>query len=275
MYKDTLGLDTQNISFNARKTYAKFFILGFAVLFLSTMLVNSVGRESNILTLGYFPSVTKTQEPFVVTATVNNPTNEPQLYGINIYVDDAPVLVTESKLDASSSQAFTYTCATPELGTAMRIYAEVVKLETGAKYSEVLLVPPSPPETWMSFAAFSSIATSLTSTTSSLASSSSSLSSSSSSSSMSSTFTVSYYLSTMSIATMLQQPQYFAFPINVGLNVSISLIGLLIFIELTNQPNNTLGTRVAQLRGRYKLLAASLLLIFVGMVLTQLIMLLV
>jgi len=270
MYNNKLGLQTQNISFSARKTYTKFFILGFAVLFLSTMLLNSVGRESSILSLGYFPSVTKPNEPFVVTATVSNPANEAQIYGINIYVDAVSVLTTESKLDALTSQAFTYTVAAPELGSAMRIYAEVVNLETGAKYSEILLAPPSPPETWMSFAAFSSIATSLTSTTSSLASSSSS----SSSSSMSSTFTISYYLSTMSISTMLQQPQYFAFPINVGLNISISLIGLLIFLELTNQPYNTLGARVIQLRGRYKLLAASLLLIFVGMVLTQIIMLL-
>jgi len=72
---------------------------------------------------------------------------------------------------------------------------------------------------------------------------------------------------------MLQQPQYFAFPINVGLNVSISLIGLLIFLELTNPSYGKLGKIVTQLRGNYGLLATSLFLIFVGMVLTKIIML--
>ena len=73
---------------------------------------------------------------------------------------------------------------------------------------------------------------------------------------------------------MLQQPSYFSFPINVELNVSISLIGLLIFLELTDPSYGKLGKRVTQLRGRYGLLAASLLLIFVGMVFTQIVMLL-
>jgi hypothetical protein len=60
--------------------------------------------------------------------------------------------------------------------------------------------------------------------------------------------------------------------INVGLAVSIILLVLLTFIELTNPRFGTLGRRLAGLRGRYSLLTANLLLIFMGLVITRIVM---
>lgn len=147
------------------------------------------------------------------------------------------------------------------LGTAMRFYAEAVDLETGARFTEAIMVPQSPPEAWMSFASFSSLTTMLLSSSSSL------MSSSSSSSSMSSSFTISYYQSTIGLA---RAPVKWG--INVGLAVSIILLVLLTFIELTNPRFGTLGRRLSGLRGRYSLLTANLLLIFMGLVITRIVM---
>jgi hypothetical protein len=84
---------------------------------------------------------------------------------------------------------------------------------------------------------------------------------------MSSSFTISYYLSTIGLA---QAP--IKWGINVGLVVSIILILLLIFIELTNPRFGNLGRRLTGLRDRYSLLTANLLLIFVGLVITRIVM---
>jgi len=84
---------------------------------------------------------------------------------------------------------------------------------------------------------------------------------------MSSSFTISYYQSTIGLA---KAP--IKWGINVGLTVSIILILLLIFIELTNPRFGNLGRKVSALRGRYSLLTANLLLIFVGLVITRIVM---
>ncbi len=236
-----------------RKNYYNF-VLIFIVVFLSILLLNSLSMQRNILTLEYFPTVTREDEPFTITASVRNTDYEPRTYRVSIFVDGQQVLATESRLDASTTQSFTYTRASPELGSAVRIYAEALNQETGVKFSDIILVPQSPPEVWLSFAAFSSFATSLTS---------------SSSSAMSSSFTIRYYQNTMNISA----PEgSFLSPINVGLVISIVLIVLLIFIEITDPSYGKLGRRVKQLRSKYGLLAGSLLMIFLGMVLTRIVM---
>jgi hypothetical protein len=241
----------------------------FAVLFLSVLCVSTLERQTNVITLSTYPSVAQANAPFVVTASVKNIASEPHTYDVKVFVDGAPVLSTISTLDAASLQSFTYTRAAPAQGAAVRIFAEVVDLDTGAKYSDLMLFPQSPPETWMSFSAFSSFATSLTST-------------STSTSAMSSTFTIAYYqytmglstLSTSMSSTMVTSQRAIFSPLNAGLAVSISLIGLLIFLELTDPSYGKLGRRLAMLRGKYGLLVVSLFLVFVGMIFTRIVMIL-
>ena len=225
--------------------------LGFIGLFLCIMLVNSLEVQSSPLTLGYFPTVTKEREPLDVTVQVRNTAAEPQRYLVRMFMDGVKIFSSESEIDSLSSQSFTYTRASPKMGSAFRFYAEALNLETGVKHSDVILVPPSPPEVWLSFAAFSSFATSLTST-----------------SSMSSSLTIAYYQSMMG----LMSTQFPLSPVNVGLTLSICLIGILVFLELADPSYSGVGRRVRQLRSRYGFLAAILLLIFVGIVLTRIVM---
>lgn len=237
----------------AVSAWRKNWALGFAAVFLLILLANTLGGQFNTLVLGYSSTVVKEPEPFMVTAVLRNTAGESQTYSVRMLVDGVQVISSESTLDALSRQIFTYTRASPMLGTAVRIYAEATNLDTGAVYSSAILVPQSPPETWMSFAAFSSFAMSLSS------------SSSSSSSLMASS--ISYYRSVMDI-----YPGSSISPVNVGLTLSITLIGLLIFLELTNPSYGRLGRRLTQLRSWYGLLAVSLFLVFAGTLLTRVVM---
>lgn len=226
------------------------------MLFLSVLLVSLFQRQSSTLTLSCFPASPRGDEPFVVAAAVNNLAGEPQTYSVRMFVDGVQVFASESRLYASSTQSFTYTRTSPKLGTAVKIYAEALDLETGARCSDVFLVPPSPPELWMSLAAFSTFAMSL----------------SSYSSAMTSMFTITYYLTTMGVSSTTRQPASILSTINVGFTVSITLIGLLIFLQITDPSYTGLESRLTRARSKYGLLAASLLLIFFGMFFTRVMM---
>ncbi|MEM2815896.1 MAG: hypothetical protein QW056_04815 [Candidatus Bathyarchaeia archaeon] len=226
--------------------------LAFAALFLAVLLAGSLSMQSEVLTVRFFPTVTKENEPLVITATLNNVRLRPQKYLLGLYVDGEQVATTEALLEPAATQSFTYTRASPKTGEALRIYVEAVNLDTGEKYREYLNIPQSPPELWISFSAFSSFATSLTSTTSTT-----------------SLATITYYLNTMGMAAQETSGQP---AINTGIIVSIVLILLLVFIELTDPAYGKIGRKLSALRDRYGTLSASLLLIFAGIVLTKVVM---
>ena len=186
---------------------------------------------------------------------INNTADEPLKYSLTMYVNGDTILTSKSTFDALSTQSSTLTIQSPPLGSAVRVYAEAVDLETGVIYKKALLMPQSPPEAWMSFASFSSLTTMLLS------------SSSSSSSSMSSSFTISYYKSTIGLSESTIR-----WSINIGLIASLTLVALLVFIELTNPVFGNFGQRLKGLRHRYSLLTANLLLVFFGLVLTRVVM---
>lgn len=240
--------------------------LGFVALFLLILLVNTLGSQHAVLTLGYTPTVVKEGEPFMVTAVLRNTAGEPQSYSVRMLVDGAQVLTSETSLDASSEQSFTYTRASPALGTAVRIYAEATNLDTGVVYSSAILAPQGPPEIWMSFSAFSGFATAMSST-------------STSTSTMSSTFTLAYYREVMGLSTMsssrsssLASSMMVVSPFSVSLTISIILIGILLFLELTNPSYTKVGGNIMRLRSKYGLLAVSLFLVFAGTAFTRIVM---
>ena len=226
--------------------------LAFAALFLAVLLIGSLSMQSEALTVRFFPTVTKENEPLVITATLNNIRPKPQKYHLSLYVDGEQVAAVEALLEPAAIQTLTYTRASPRSSEALRIYVEAVNLDTGEKYREYLNIPQIPPELWISFSAFSSLTTTLTSTTSTT-----------------SLATITYYLNTMGMAAQgaAGQPT-----INTGIIISITLILLLVFIELTDPAYGKIGRRIAALRMRYGTLSTILLLIFVGIVLTKVVM---
>ena len=81
---------------------------------------------------------------------------------------------------------------------------------------------------------------------------------------MSSSFTISYYKNAIGLSQSAIR-----WSINIGLIASLTLVALLVFIELTNPAFGNLGQRLKGLRQRYTLLTANLLLVFLGLVLTR------
>jgi len=73
----------------------------------------------------------------------------------------------------------------------------------------------------------------------------------------------------MGISTTPQQSTSISSYINVGLTMSLTLIGLLIFLQLTDPSYGKYEERLKQLRSRYGLLAVSLLLVFLGIIFTR------
>jgi len=144
----------------------------YVVLFLVIILFNSQDQTSDVLNLSHFPSTPKENEPFIIRAMINNTADEPLKYSLTMYVNGDTILTSKSTFDALSTQSSTLTIQSPPLGSAVRVYAEAVDLETGVIYKKALLMPQSPPEAWMSFASFSSLTTMLLSSSSSSASSS-------------------------------------------------------------------------------------------------------
>lgn len=226
--------------------------LAFIALFLSVLLLNSISMQSNILTVRFFPTVTKEGEPLVITITLNNIQSKSQKFRLNLYVNNEQVASINTQLEPADTQILTYTCPSPKIGQVLRIYVEAINLETGEKHREYLNIPQVPPELLMGFSAFSSFASSLTSTTSTT-----------------SIATITYYLNTMGLAAQDTPIQP---AINTGIIISITLIFLLIFIELTDPAYGKIGQKIAALRGRYTILSTALLLIFSGIVLTKVVM---
>jgi hypothetical protein len=213
-----------------------------------------VGSEA--LTVRFFPTVIRENEPFVITVTLNNFRLQPQRYQVSLYVDGVRVLLAEALVEPMSAHLFTYTRASPKIGEALRVYVEALNVETGERHVSYLNVPQYPPELLMGFSAFSSFATSLTST----------------SSSSTSLVTITYYLNVMGLSADGGEAQQ---AINTGIIVSMTLILLLIFMELTDPAYGRIGRRILALRGRYGVLAISLLIIFAGIVLTKVVMIIV
>ena len=228
----------------------------FVVLFLCTLLLGFVMVGSEVLSVRFFPTVVKEGEPVVIMVSLNNFGLQPQGYRVSLYVDGVRVLLAEVPVEPISAHLYTYTVASPGAGAALRVYAEALNVGSGERYVEYLNVPQHPPELLMSFSAFSSFATSLSST----------------SSSSTSLATLTYYLNTMGLSAESGSVES---ALNAGIVISVTLISLLLFLEFTDHAYGGVGRRILALRGRYGVLAASLLLIFAGIILTKVVMIIV
>jgi len=232
------------------KTLIKTLIGVASAAFLAILLFSSIEMQSETLTVRYLPTVIKEGEPLTLMLVLNNPHPNLQRFLVNLYVNGEQLSSAEVTLEPATTRCLTYTRASPRIGETLRIYAEAINLETGERKASYLNIPQNPPELCMSFLAFSSFAAFLTST------------------STTTLTTLTYYLNTMGISQEAKVQQ----PINPGIAVSITLILLLVFVELTDPAYGKIGRRLAALRERYGALSAILLIIFAGIVLTKVVM---
>jgi hypothetical protein len=187
------------------------------------------------------PEVPKEGQPLFITFNLNNPSQQEIPMNYKFYANGDLLLEGRAILSPSSTKQYNYVYPeSPKLGERITF---IVKTDSEkGSYDKMLSTPPYPPQVLSSFVSFASFSTSLMS-------------------------------SSMSTSITSQQFYSGSFTdnnkLNVGLILSIVLIVLLIYLELTVHLKDKTFTIIGGLRIRFSRLSAILFVIFIGMVITK------
>ncbi|MBM2824987.1 MAG: hypothetical protein HW402_651 [Dehalococcoidales bacterium] len=221
-------------------------MLNLAIIWLAIILLGSfwltLRGTSDPLSMSLMPLVPRGGEPVIVTFKVNNPSPETMATKYQFYANGKLVNEGDTTIAPESGKTYKYAYRNPlQLGEQLNF---VVRTSSNlGNYEKVLSSPPYPPQVWSSFVSFATFSTSV----------------------MSSMSTMTYYQSAFGIELGL----------NVGIIVSMVLIILLIFAELS-KPEIEGGTvaRLGRLRIRFSTVTWILLIIFTGIIYTKVVMIL-
>ena len=220
----------------------KILLIGLAILLMGSFWL-TVRVGSDPVTLAVVPEVPREEEPIIATFKLNNPSSQPISTEYQFYANGELIKEGTTIISPVSSKLYQYVHQNPlELGEQVNF---MVKVTSPLGSSEKIVSLPSyPPQIWSSFVSFASFSTSMMGFMSSM----------------------SYYQSSFSSGISF----------NVGILVTIVLIGLLIFLELT-QP--LLKERTIAILGRLRLRLNTvtwiLFIIFMGIVYTKVVMIIV
>ena len=211
-------------------------------IFLLAGFLISMKSNAAPIAMSIIPEVPRTGEPIVATFNLSNPTDEPTTTGYQLFIN--------GKLAESGS-----TIIAPHTGSRHQ-YAYTNSLQRGEQVNFVLKtdsesgssvraisLPAYPPQLMSSFVSFAAFSTSV----------------------MSAMLSMEYFTSSFGSTGML----------NTGVIVSIILIALLIFLELSQ---TIILNRGITILGHYRVslgsMATILFIIFVGMIFTRVILVL-
>ena len=220
----------------------KIVIIWLAILLMGSFwLTVRVGSEP--VTLAVVPEVPREEEPIIATFKLNNPSAEPISTEYQFYANGELMTEGTTIIPPASSKLFQYAYKNPlQLGEQVTF---VVKTTSPLGDSEKAVSLPSyPPQIWSSFVSFASFST-----------------------------TVMGFMSSM---TYYQGSFGSGIALNVGILVSMVLMGLLVFLELT-QPllqERTIAI-LGKMRLRFNTVTWILFIIFMGIVYTKVVMILV
>jgi len=211
-------------------------VIWFAVLIMVSLVVG-LHEASEPVSVSVFPTVPMEDEPLVVTFNLNNPSIQGTSADYQLYANGKLVMQGATELSAVSSKKYQYTYENPlEMGE--QITFVVKSTLDGSDHEEYVSLPAYPPQVFSSFVSFATFSTSV----------------------MSYMTTMAYYDQAFGNNSV----------INVGLIFSIVLIALLIYLELTEPSLSERSFKfIGNLRIRFSKLSSVLFIIFVGMVFTQ------
>ncbi len=220
--------------------------LKIVVFWLAILLVGSfwltARTSSDPVNLAVVPQVPREGEPVIATFKLNNPTAQATGVEYQFYANGELMKRGETVIPPGSSKVYQYAYENPlQLGEQVSFAVRVTTPQ--GDYEKVVSIPSYPPQIWSSFVSFASFSTSV----------------------MSSMNSMTYYQSSFTSELSF----------NVGLLCVSVLIGLLIFLELT-QPvirDKTVAV-LGRLRLRFSTVTWILLIIFMGIVYTKVIMIL-
>lgn len=219
-------------------------ILWFIILILLSFAASLNERDENI-GIQVAPEVLREREPAIVTFYINNPSEKTSENDYSLYANGELLMNGRTRLSPGTGRQFQYIYNNPlKLGEQVTFTARVKNGKDIDEHS--VSIPSVPPQVWSSFVSFASFSTSVISSSSAI-----------SSMSMSS---LDYYDKSFGTNKAL----------NAGLIFSIVLILLLIYIELSEPLLAQKEMRIiGNLRVRFSRLSTVLFIIFVGMVFTQ------
>ena len=225
-----------------RGTAFKLAMVCLAILLMGSFWL-TVRVTSDPVSLAVMPEAPRQGEPILATFKLNNPSSQALVTSYQFYANGELVKEGATTIAPISNKAYQYAYANPlrmgeQLNFTVRTQSEL------GNYEKVVSSPPYPPQVWSSFVSFASFSTSV----------------------MSSMSTMTYYQSTFGSDMGL----------NVGIIATIVVIVLLIFLELT-QPllRQKTVTALRGLRLRLSALTWILFIIFMGIVYTEIVMILV
>jgi hypothetical protein len=226
---------------NQRGVKLKIIIIGLAILLMGSFWL-TVRASSDPVTLAVVPEVPREEEPIIATFKLNNPSSQPISTEYQFYANGELLREGATIIPPTSSKLYQYAYQNPlELGEQVNF---VVKTSSPlGSYEKTVSLPSYPPQIWSSFVSFASFSTSV----------------------MGSMSSMTYYQSAFGSNLAL----------NIGILVTIVLMGLLIFLELT-QPllkERTIAT-LGRLRLRFNTVTWILFIIFIGIVYTKVLMIL-
>ena len=222
----------------------KSLMLWFIILVLASFAASLQTKFDNV-GIQVTPEVLRKGDPVKVTFYINNPSDKVAGTDYTLFANGNALMSGRTELSPNSGKQFQYVYNNPlKLGEQVTFSAIT---ESGDEVNQdSVSIPSFPPQVWSSFVSFASFSTSVMSSSSAI-----------SSMSMSS---MGYYNNAFGTNKAL----------NVGLIFSIVLIILLIFLELSEP---LLAEKsiplLGNLRIRFSRLSGVLFVIFVGMVFTQ------
>ena len=219
----------------------KIIIIWLAILLMGSFWL-TVRATSDPVTLAIVPEVPREGKPIIATFKLNNPASRAVSTEYQFYANGELMKQGATTIPPGSSKLYQYAYKNPlELGEQVSFVVKAKSLQ--GSYEKVVSLPSYPPQIWSSFVSFASFSTSVMGFMSSST----------------------YYQSSFGSDTGL----------NIGILVTIVVIGLLIFLELT-QPllhERTIAI-LGRLRLRFSTVTWILFIIFMGIVYTKVVMIL-
>jgi len=226
---------------NQRDIKIKIIIIWLAILLMGSFWL-TVRVGSDPVTLAVVPEVPREEEPIIAAFKLNNPSPQAVSTEYQFYANGELMTEGATIIPPGSSKLYQYTYKNPlQLGEQVNFVVKTMSAQGSGE--KTVSLPSYPPQIWSSFVSFASFSTSM--------------------------------MSFMSSMTYYQSSFGSDMAFNVGFLVAVVLIGLLIFLELT-QPllRERTITILGRLRLRFNTVTWILFIIFMGIVYTKVVMIL-
>lgn len=193
------------------------------------------------ITMSITPSVPKEGEPAVVTFTISNPTDEPLTTNYHLYVNGKLVKNGNTTVGPRNSSKYQYAHTNP-LKRGEQVNFVLKTNSRRGSFDKIVSLPGYPSHSMSSFVSFAAFSTSV----------------------MSSMISSEYFTDNFGTASGF----------NTGIIICSVLIALFIFLELTQAVATTYRqiTLLGSYRAGFRIVSTILFIIFVGMVLTKVVM---